>query len=151
MAADPSRLTSQAPGSPRAAAEAGRTLLSMGASLRGHRRAVIAVAAAGVLVLVVLAGTLYVAFHTANVTVVNDTSSSVRLSGCYIDDALDLEAGQRASQDIPSGRWGCDVYRYPLEARDYVGCLVIGSHDRSYRLARDVSPMITEKQCDNIR
>ena len=88
---------------------------------------------------------------TANVTVVNDTSSTVRLSGCYIDDALDLDAGQRASEDIPAGRWGCDVYRYALEPLDYVGCLVIGSQDRTYRLARDVGSSITEKQCDRIR
>jgi outer membrane murein-binding lipoprotein Lpp len=89
---------------------------------------------------------------STQLTVVNQSANDVRISGCFIDDSLDLKVGQSATQGFPfgRGRWGCDVYRYPLEPLHYIGCLVVRDGRRAYSLERDVDTNITEKACDRI-
>lgn len=83
---------------------------------------------------------------------INQSANAVRVSGCFIDDSLDLKVGERATQAFPSGRdrWGCDVFRYPLDPLHYVGCLVVQDGRRTYILERDVNTSITEKACEGI-
>lgn len=59
-----------------------------------------------------------------SVQITNDTHHSIRLSGCTIDDALDLLPGQSASVDASNHRQGCSVYDADYR---YVGCLAITS------------------------
>lgn len=83
------------------------------------------------------------------VTIVNDTLSPVRLSGCFIDDALDLNARDIASEDIPSGGlWGCVTYDSSSAKANYVGCLIVQG-TRTYRLS-EVDKGLAEKACDRI-
>jgi hypothetical protein len=86
------------------------------------------------------------------VAVVNQSPNDVRVSGCFIDSGLDLKVGESATQDFPSGhgRWGCDVYQYPLEPVRYLGCLVVADGTLAYNLERDVDTNITQKACDGI-
>lgn len=93
------------------------------------------------------------ACSTTSVRIVNDTPGPVRLSGCFIDDAWDLQQSQATHDDVPSGRWGCSFYAYPPAPSSeikYVGCLVIGGGDRTYRLSADVRTGISDKKCEHI-
>jgi hypothetical protein len=68
----------------------------------------------------------------------------VRLSGCNIDDALDVRASATVGEDfIPGGRQGCDAY---VDA-SYIGCLVVHTADQTYHLPRDIDSGISEKHC----
>ena len=83
---------------------------------------------------------------------VNQSPNEVIVSGCFIDSGLDLKVGESATLEFPSGRarWGCDVYRYPLEPPNYVGCLVVDDGTLAYSLEGDVDTSSTEKECDRI-
>jgi hypothetical protein len=89
---------------------------------------------------------------STELTLVNQSTAALRLSGCFIDDALDLGVGQTVNLAIPAGRgrWGCDVYRYPLEPLHYVGCLVVHEGKVAYVLEGDVDTRISENACDRI-
>ena len=87
---------------------------------------------------------------SVTVTLVNESGMALRLSGCYIDESVDLQPGDR-DDTAASGRWGCDVYAYPVPLNGrYLGCLVLDGHRRVYSLLRDIDTLKTEKSCDSI-
>jgi len=66
-------------------------------------------AAVPVVILIVVAAVVS-ATVSDHVTLVNDGSRTLRLSGCSIDDSLDLDPGQSSSPIDVEGRTGCSVY-----------------------------------------
>ena len=81
------------------------------------------------------------------VRVTNDSDEPIRLSGCSIDDALDLDPGATGTVDV-IGHEGCNAY----DERDfhYIGCVVLTDQLTETPVRRTLQPALTQHQCDRI-
>ncbi|MCU1668887.1 MAG: hypothetical protein JWP40_1814 [Blastococcus sp.] len=111
----------------------------------------------GVCGVVLLAGLLIVglfivdAASTSSVRVQNESAEPLRLSGCSIDDALDLTPGDAGSVDvIAGGKEGCSVF--DRDGSRYLGCLTLPTpHAGLVLIRQSLKPDITIQLCEKIR
>jgi hypothetical protein len=103
-----------------------------------------------VLIWFCLAGMALASCSTQTVSILNASSQTVLLSGCFIDDGADLRPGESASQAIPAGGkgWKCDAFVQKAGKVTYVGCLVVRPGQDSYRVLHDVDVSIQQIACE---
>lgn len=122
----------------------------------GHsvsNRSKIALALVGGLAAALVLGVVLPALLTfgRTVTIANAGAASIRLSGCDIDDALDIGPGKSADYEA-HGRSGCDAY--VLGTTTYLGCLVLEnghSAPTAFVIPRDLDRSISEANCERVR
>ena len=119
--------------------------------LHSRRRLVIVLATLGVAVAGFVAVVTYQVTHTTSVTVLNDGREITRLSGCQIDDALDLNPGETAPLDVDShGRTGCNVF----VGGKYQGCLIVDTRaprpQQPIRIQASVDREVKQSECEAV-
>lgn len=78
-------------------------------------------------------------------SVINDSNHDVRLSGCSIDDALDLGPGQVGTIDPANDGQRCSVFD---ENYRYVGCLTVrAGGEHLVAIYVRVSRSVTQQNC----
>jgi hypothetical protein len=99
-------------------------------------------------VALLVAGVVIVLASISSVVVKNDGDAPIRLSGCSIDDSLDLAPGQSGSVDVP-GPEGCTVY--DQASTRYIGCVTLANPHSSVVLVRQsLHPALTARECEDI-
>jgi hypothetical protein len=91
--------------------------------------------------------------NSDHVSFVNDGTRTVRLSGCEIDDALDLAPGQVSSEHDFATTEGCMVYDTDASGSPFIGCVVIrleSPHTRVVRVMQLLSRQTSQRACDAI-
>lgn len=100
-----------------------------------------------VILLVLAAGVVVFLANTSSVVLKNEGDEPIRLSGCSIDDALDLMPSQTGSVDVP-GTEGCTAF--DRDGR-YIGCLTLSNPHPSVVLVRQsLQPSVSARECDHI-
>ena len=91
--------------------------------------------------------------NSDHVFFVNDGTRTVRLSGCEIDDALDLAPSQVSSELDFATAEGCNVYDTDASGSPFIGCVVIrreSPHSRVVRVMQLLSRGTSQRACDAI-
>lgn len=109
-----------------------------------------ALAACGLVGIVIVAAAVYSTATTVQVAVLNDETTELRLSGC-VDDSNDIAPALTVQIDVPKrSSVGCNVSSFGT----YKGCLILhGSRpdsERPARISRLLDPHINQAGCENI-
>lgn len=100
------------------------------------------------MVLLVAAGVVIALASISSVMVKNDGDEPIRLSGCSIDDSLDLAPGQTGSVDVPR-REGCTAY--DRAGTRYIGCVTLSNpHPPVVLVRQSLHPSLTARECEDI-
>lgn len=116
--------------------------------IAARRRTWWVVGASAVVLLVAAAVVVIALGSTSSVVLKNDGKEHIRLSGCSIDDSLDLAPSQTGSVDVP-GAEGCTAF--DRDGTRYIGCLTLSNpHPLVVLVRQSLRSSVTARDCEDI-